>query len=154
MNIKDKKIRAGNFLATLNGTIAADKVEELIEDGLSFRLERDGLSKVFKGVKERNSVAYSADMAAVVKAKLADAMKGFFADLEVVITAREWSEGAGGAQKKAQAAYDEMLALGLDAGMSLKVAQKVHAGFAPGAKAEEKIEAPAIESEAEKPMDA
>lgn len=153
MNITDLKVKGGNFAMVLNGSIADDKLQAVVDDGISYIAERGGLSKVFKGVKDRKTVAFSVDMAKTVEAKMKEAFKGICDDLSVAVSAREWSEGAGGAQAKAQAAYDEMLKLNLPIESALAVAKAVHAGFVPAAKTAEVVAPTLPEQDPEVPME-
>jgi hypothetical protein len=137
MKIKDSiVIKGGKFQATLsNVDILDSKVAELLADGLSFNGERGGWSKVFRGVKDRMTVAYSDDAAKVVEAKLTEAFKDF-GTMTITIAPRVLSPNAGGTAAAARKAYDEMIALGVSVEIATAVAKKVDAKFDPAAKAE------------------
>lgn len=128
---KEIVIKGGRFQATLSNVDISDaKLEELLADGLSFNGERGGWSKVFNGVKDRMTVAYSDDAAKVVENKLKEAFKDF-GTMDVTITARKFSANAGGAAAKAREAYDEMKKLGVTDEIALAVAKKLDTKFDP-----------------------
>jgi hypothetical protein len=135
------EIKSGNFAASIEGTLTTDAklVGELLEAGLQATIEREVLSKVFKGVAKRSSVAFTADSAKVFSDKLRDAVAKFFGpDLNVGnATKRVFTAEPVGV--KARKAYDEAFAqaktLGLDdkiAGiMALSAAQSHQKDFDP-----------------------
>lgn len=154
MKITNLIVKGGNFKASVSGEVLESKLQALVESGVDYEAERQGMSKVFKGVEKRNSVAYSADMAANFTAKLTAGLTSFFTagTLVVETSAREWSAGAGKQQASAQAAYDEMLILGMTPAQALSVAKKVMPTFEPTAAKVEAIAAPAAETVEETPV--
>lgn len=155
MKITNLKVKGGNFAAVINGELLADKLQSLVESGVDYEAERKGMSKVFKGVKVRTQVVYTPEASLAFQQKLVEGLKEFFTadSLDVKVSAREWSEGAGGAQAKAQAAYAEMLALGMTAENAMKVAVKVHAGFVVTTAAKVEEIAPAATVSTDAPME-
>lgn len=141
--ITNLKLQGGNFVATVSGDVKADKLQAVLEAGIT-KAGYGAWGKVFKGVKTWGSVAFSADGKAVVEKKLREELEKLLDGLTIEVG--QHTKKNPGKAEMAKAAYDASLADPLFATLpdemrkliALKAAQSHQADFDPT-----KVEAPA-----------